>query len=534
ADMSKGTIWMLEDVTERLQMEEALLKLTDEQKIVIENAGVGISFVQDRRQRWANSTFGSIVGYSIKEMENVSTEIFYNSHEDYVQFGEDAYTVLASGETFSKELQMRRSDGTLFQARLTGKAVNPANVSYGSIWILSDETARKKQEQELKDAKIAAEAASRAKSEFLSNMSHEIRTPMNGVIGMTQLLTMTELTDEQKSYVVALESSGKNLLSIINDILDLSKIEAGMVSIEISDFSLQRILNDIILTQKSAIYNKGLSLTVNVADDMPKVVAGDQLRVKQILSNLLNNAAKFTTHGGITVSAKVLEWHDTSLLVQIAVSDTGIGIAADALETIFKPFTQAESGTSRQFGGTGLGLSISRNLAELMEGSIAVESSLGEGSCFKLTIPFAVSKKKSLAVDTDADVLNLWDGPRLRVLFAEDNPINTAFSKALCRKLGFEAMFVENGRNCLAALKQQPFDLVLMDIKMPVMSGEEALMEIRRGEQDSSSHQPVIALTAFSLRGDKERFLREGFDGYLSKPLEVNALIDEIKRVLAK
>jgi PAS domain S-box-containing protein len=400
-----------------------------------------------------------------------------------------------------------------------------------TVHVAHDISQRIQHEQELEEARQAADAANRAKSDFLSSMSHEIRTPMNGVIGMTQLLQMTALTDEQKEYVEALEISGNHLLSLINDILDLSKIEAGKVEVEYHDFSLQRSIADVVLTQKSAIHKKGLSLTVDVSGEIPDVVTGDQLRVKQVLSNLLSNAVKFTLTGGIRITAGILERHGSTLLTEIAVHDTGIGMSEKTLASIFKPFVQAETSTTRQFGGTGLGLAICRNLAELMGGTVSVESEHGNGSSFRFILPFRVHEKIQTPEAEDT-ILPSWDGPRLKVLFVEDNPINMAVNKAFCTKLGFSGVFVENGRECLAALQQQSFDLVLMDIQMPVMAGGDTLQEIRSLELGTTRHQPVIAVTAYALRHDSERFLQEGFDGYVSKPVRLDALIREIKRVL--
>jgi CheY-like chemotaxis protein len=285
------------------------------------------------------------------------------------------------------------------------------------------------------------------------------------------------------------------------------------------------------MMQKFVAHEKGLNLDIEVAGEIPYLLVGDQLRVKQILLNLMGNAVKFTTTGSVTVSAHLLEQQETSVLVEIAVRDTGTGIAPEAVGHIFKPFIQEDGSISRKFGGTGLGLTISRKLAELMGGTISVESLQGVGSCFSIALPFLIGTTTFIREVAATPTISGWDGPPLRVLFVEDEQINITFGIGLLKKLGLNVTTADNGRKCLAALEKAEFDIVLMDIQMPIMNGEEALHAIRAKEQGTTKHLPVIAVTAYSMRGDQERLMAAGFDGYVSKPLFVKDLVEEIKRV---
>jgi len=374
------------------------------------------------------------------------------------------------------------------------------------------------------------------RSEFLTNMSHEIRTPMNGVIGMAQLLRTTALDATQKEYLDCLEISAKSLMYLINDIIDLSMIEDGRVELEQVDFSLRGTINNIIKTQHTDLHIKGLELLVEIPHTVPDTLRGDQLHTKQVILNLLGNAIKFTEKGTIRISVAVLEHQGDQVLLHLSVHDSGIGMDKEAVEKLFVPESKASDGPNRKLGTKGLGLSISRRLIEFMGGRIWAESVVGSGSTFHLAIPFTVTRTIATAVlEEDRESLSSqWDGPVLRILLAEDNAINQKYADAILNRMGHQVTSANNGKEALRIWKEKPFDLILMDIQMPLIDGCKATAMIRQEESVSGNHIPIIALTAHALQEEKELLLCAGFDGYVPKPMEVGLLIQEMLKVIAR
>ncbi|HVK16020.1 MAG TPA: PAS domain S-box protein [Fimbriiglobus sp.] len=525
---------MADGVEERRRVEDRLRASEERFELAVRGSEDGIWDWDLRTDEvYYSPRWKAMLGYADDEVAGRIDEWRRLVHPDDLPRAEATLQAYQARQAphYGLEVRMRHKDGSWRWVYTRGVAMwDESGRPYRMAGSHTDVTAWKAVEEELRQARVAAEAASRAKSDFLASMSHEIRTPMNGILGMTELALDTDLTSQQREYLRTVKESGEALLRIVNDILDVSKVEAGKLELDHSPFRLRESLDAASRPQAVRADQKGLSFTCRVAPDVPDDLIGDRGRLCQVLVNLVGNAIKFTDHGEVSVSVERVRDQDggmsqdsgpgtTTILLHFTVTDTGNGIPADRQRAIFEAFAQADRSVARRYGGTGLGLTISSGLVGLMGGRIWVESEVGEGSRFHFTAAVSSVPKAAPVGAAPACAASPPPTRPLRVLVAEDQDVNQRLFVRMLEIRGHKAVTASTGREALDHLAAETFDAVLMDVQMPEMDGLTATTQLRERERGTGRRVPVIALTAYAMTEDRDRCLAAGCDEYLSKPV---------------
>ncbi|OJW15760.1 PAS domain-containing protein [Mucilaginibacter sp. 44-25] len=517
-------IGVMVDISERKKTEDQLKMLS----LVASKANSGVVINDgDGRVQWVNNAFEKITGYTLADIKGKHLGDSLKGELTDFSIIEKARELSAQKQSFEVDLLIYRKDGQPLWISVINSVIVGENGRVEKyIETIIDITAKKKAELELIAAKEEALQLSRAKDMFIGVMSHEIRTPLNAVIGMSHLLLEDNPGESQRENLGVLKFSAENLMTLINDLLDFTKIETGNIELEKAAVNLRDVVQSIVASMKYKAQEKNISLTCSVDDGVPDTIIGDRQRLVQILLNLVSNSVKFTSRGGVNIDLKVIEQHNDTVRIRFGVADTGIGIAEDKLGTIFESFKQAETDTTRKYGGTGLGLAISKRLIELHDSRINVDSVLGEGSVFWFTITFNKLKQRPVNNSNKVDTtLNI------NVLVVDDNQINRLLINKVLKKWGAAADFAENGQEAIEKLEaQQNYDAVLMDIHMPIMGGLEAAGIIRAKNEPYFQKLPIIALTASMLSNQMGQIETAGMNDYILKPFDPATLFEKLSR----
>ena len=535
-DTGNKIVGFVMDITERKQADVALQESWAKMQAITDSAQDAIIMMgPDGEITYWNPMAETIIGY--KAYEVMEKDLHYllapeRYHEDYIKALPE-FQRTGQGNAVGKTLELTAigKDGREFPISLSMSSVSLQG-QWHAVGIIRDISYQKMAEDALIQAKESAEAANRAKSEFLANMSHEIRTPINGIRGMMQLLQMSELDREQQEFVDLSINSAKRLTRLLSDILDLSRVEAGKMTIQEEEFSLRELNDSVNDLFRIAANKKGISLDFSIHQDLPDTVIGDSSRVSQIMFNLVGNAIKYTDHGTVSMDMMLTPpGKDSDIRILFTISDSGIGIPDDKIEALFKPFVQVDGSQTRQYQGAGLGLAIVQRLVDLMGGTINITSQVGEGTSIYVVLPFKLPEGASVPKHHQTKPL-LHSEKSLRILLAEDDPTNQYTTQKLLERVGHTVSLAENGQQVLDLLKAQDFDVILMDIRMPVMDGVEAARIIRSSTDPGVKKDiPIIALTAHAMQGDREKYLEAGMNDYLAKPVDMTNLVKALLRL---
>ena len=532
-EVYRGHLWSYSDVTEKTHSENAIRIREEKYRSIIANMNLGLLEVDlEERIQYANNSFLTMSGYDLEDIVGRRAEEIFGINPEVQHVLFDKKNLRVQGISDAYELQTKNKKGDIIWWLISGAPrFNDLGEHVGSIGIHLDITEQKQLEENLVLSKNNAIESSRAKEQFLANMSHEIRTPLNAILGMSNQLSKTQLNTDQKFFLKNIHSAADNLLVIINDILDLSKIEAGKLSLEKIGFETKEVLSRVMQVMMHKAEEKGIGFSNSYCDTrLSKIFLGDPYRLNQVLLNLISNAIKFTHQGYVDITCKVLEETDTSQLVKISIKDTGIGMDEKFLSKLFENFSQEENSTTRNYGGTGLGMSICKQLIELMDGEITVKSEKGVGT----TVYFVIRFEKGTEADIPQKIITCNNTEHLRdkkILVTDDNEMNRLLASTILKNYGAIVEEALNGAEALEKTKNNDYDLILMDVQMPIMDGIETTLQIRN---HISTTVPIIALTAFALKGDNIKCLEAGMNDYLTKPFEENIFINKILQYISK